>query len=198
MKPILVLTAAAVAAATLTATAQAHLPGATFCSARQPAKVELRCATRDRWHALTTLRWLEHHRAAGSVLREARRRLVDSRVVYAATPLRRRIVRDHRWLYRESVRRIREARARLVPPRPRVDGCLSALIGRESGWNVHATNPVTGAYGLPQALPGSKMASAGPDWRDNPATQIKWMWGYIRRYGGSCGALAFQMAHGWY
>lgn len=76
--------------------------------------------------------------------------------------------------------------------------CLDELVQRESGWDVHATNPTTGAYGLPQALPGSKMASAGPDWRDNPRTQIRWMFGYVRKYGGPCGALAFQKAHGWY
>jgi hypothetical protein len=54
------------------------------------------------------------------------------------------------------------------------------IVGRESGWNVHATNPTSGAYGIPQALPGSKMASAGSDWQNNPFTQIRWMVGYIR------------------
>lgn len=82
---------------------------------------------------------------------------------------------------------------------PTVDSCLSELIARESGWSVTATNPSTGAYGLPQALPGSKMATAGPDWATNPRTQIRWMLGYVNgRYGGSCGALAFQQANGWY
>lgn len=79
-----------------------------------------------------------------------------------------------------------------------VDGCLSELISRESGWDVHAENPRSHAYGLPQALPGKKMASAGADWHDNPATQIRWMLGYVQKYGGSCGALAFQKANGWY
>ncbi|MDO5727695.1 MAG: G5 domain-containing protein [Bowdeniella nasicola] len=77
--------------------------------------------------------------------------------------------------------------------------CLQTLWQRESGWNYRATNPSTGAYGIPQALPGSKMASAGADWRTNPATQIKWGLGYIRgRYATPCGALNFFHAHSWY
>jgi hypothetical protein len=88
---------------------------------------------------------------------------------------------------------------RLLNPYWAVDSCLRDLIWRESRWYVQATNPITGAYGLPQALPGSKMASAGADWRTNPWTQIRWMVGYVNgRYGGSCNALAFQRANGWY
>ena len=60
---------------------------------------------------------------------------------------------------------------------------------RESGWNVYADNPSSSAYGIPQALPGSKMASAGADWATNPVTQIRWGLGYIQdRYGSPCGA----------
>lgn len=77
--------------------------------------------------------------------------------------------------------------------------CAAALIQRESGWRVNATNPSSGAYGLPQALPGSKMAAAGPDWRTNPVTQLRWMRTYVdQRYGGICNALAFQQRNGWY
>jgi hypothetical protein len=77
-------------------------------------------------------------------------------------------------------------------------GCLDSLWMRESHWNVHAANP-SGAYGIPQALPGSKMSSAGADWRDNPVTQIKWGLGYIAdRYGSPCGAWAHSQGHGWY
>lgn len=77
--------------------------------------------------------------------------------------------------------------------------CFSNIIERESGWNVHATNPSSGAYGLAQALPGSKMASAGSDWRDNPETQIKWAIGYMNnRYGGICQAWSYWQAHGNY
>jgi hypothetical protein len=77
--------------------------------------------------------------------------------------------------------------------------CLDALYVGESGWNVHADNPSSSAYGIPQALPGSKMASAGSDWQDNAATQIRWGLGYIKgRYGSPCAALGFKQGHGWY
>jgi soluble lytic murein transglycosylase-like protein len=78
-------------------------------------------------------------------------------------------------------------------------GCFSAIVERESGWNVTAANPTSGAYGLMQALPGSKMASAGSDWRTNGATQIRWGISYIAaQYGSPCGAWAFWQSHGWY
>jgi uncharacterized protein YabE (DUF348 family) len=78
-------------------------------------------------------------------------------------------------------------------------GCLVSLWNRESGWNVHASNGGSGAYGIPQALPGSKMASAGPDWQDNATTQITWGLGYISgRYGTPCGAWGHSQATGWY
>jgi hypothetical protein len=77
--------------------------------------------------------------------------------------------------------------------------CLVALWNRESGWRVNAQNRSSGAYGIPQALPGSKMASAGSDWRTNPATQIKWGLGYIKgRYGTPCGAWSAFQSKGWY
>ena len=72
------------------------------------------------------------------------------------------------------------------------------LMNRESGCRVNAQNAYSGAYGIPQALPGSKMASAGADWQTNPVTQIRWMAGYVSRYGGWQGALNFWHAHGWY
>ena len=72
------------------------------------------------------------------------------------------------------------------------------LIYHESGCRVDATNASSGAYGIPQALPGSKMASAGADWQTNPVTQIRWMAGYVNRYGGWQGAINFWYAHGWY
>ncbi|WP_327068664.1 lytic transglycosylase domain-containing protein [Kitasatospora sp. NBC_01250] len=77
--------------------------------------------------------------------------------------------------------------------------CFSNIVSRESGWDYTATNAGSGAYGLVQALPGSKMASAGSDWRTNPATQIKWGLGYMNdRYGSPCGAWSFWQAHSWY
>lgn len=77
--------------------------------------------------------------------------------------------------------------------------CLDKLWTRESNWNPRADNPSSSAYGIPQALPGSKMASAGPDWETNPVTQIKWGLGYIQgRYGTPCSAWAHSESRGWY
>lgn len=77
--------------------------------------------------------------------------------------------------------------------------CLVALWNRESHWNVYAYNSGSGAYGIPQALPGSKMASAGADWKTNAATQINWGLGYvIGRYGTPCGAWSHSESSGWY
>ncbi|WP_438855809.1 aggregation-promoting factor C-terminal-like domain-containing protein [Agromyces sp. M3QZ16-3] len=78
-------------------------------------------------------------------------------------------------------------------------GCLVDLWNKESGWNVYAQNPSSGAYGIPQALPGDKMATAGADWATNAATQIKWGLGYIAgRYGTPCGAWSHSVSVGWY
>ncbi|MFI8455876.1 transglycosylase SLT domain-containing protein [Kitasatospora sp. NPDC085464] len=77
--------------------------------------------------------------------------------------------------------------------------CFSNIVFRESSWNPLAVNASSGAYGLVQALPGSKMASAGADWRTNPATQIKWGLNYMNtRYGSPCAAWSFWQAHHWY
>ncbi|MFE2479040.1 transglycosylase SLT domain-containing protein [Streptomyces sp. NPDC059389] len=73
------------------------------------------------------------------------------------------------------------------------------IVSRESGWNHTATNASSGAYGLVQALPASKMASAGSDWKTNPATQIKWGLDYMNsRYGSPVGAWNFWQTHHWY
>ncbi|MEK9519145.1 transglycosylase SLT domain-containing protein [Streptomyces sp. NPDC087908] len=77
--------------------------------------------------------------------------------------------------------------------------CFSNIVDHESTWNYKATNPGSGAYGLVQALPGNKMASAGADWQTNPATQIKWGLNYMNsRYGSPCGAWSFWQSHRWY
>ncbi|HEX2144508.1 MAG TPA: hypothetical protein VHG10_08370 [Glycomyces sp.] len=77
-------------------------------------------------------------------------------------------------------------------------GCLVALWDRESGWNELAANGI-GAYGIPQALPGSKMSSEGSDWETNPVTQINWGLGYIAgRYGTPCEAWNHSEEHNWY
>ncbi len=77
--------------------------------------------------------------------------------------------------------------------------CLDVLFDRESHWQVHAGNRHSGAYGIPQALPGSKMAWAGDDWQDNATTQVKWGIHYIKgRYGNACIALDHSYRTGWY
>ncbi|QYX78576.1 aggregation-promoting factor C-terminal-like domain-containing protein [Streptomyces akebiae] len=77
--------------------------------------------------------------------------------------------------------------------------CFSNIVDHESGWNHKAVNPSSGAYGLVQAYPGSKMSSAGADWQTNPATQIKWGLNYMNdRYGSPCDAWAFWQANGSY
>ncbi|MET9443957.1 transglycosylase SLT domain-containing protein [Streptomyces sp. NPDC006610] len=77
--------------------------------------------------------------------------------------------------------------------------CFSNIVDHESDWNYKAVNPSSGAYGLFQALPGSKMSSAGADWQTNPATQIKWGLSYMNeRYGSPCGAWSFWQANHWY
>jgi hypothetical protein len=77
--------------------------------------------------------------------------------------------------------------------------CLNRLWNRESQWNYRASNPSSGAYGIPQALPGRKMISAGSDWRTNPVTQIKWGLNYIAdRYATPCGAWNHSESVGWY
>ncbi|GAA3370954.1 transglycosylase SLT domain-containing protein [Streptomyces sannanensis] len=77
--------------------------------------------------------------------------------------------------------------------------CFHNIVSRESSWNPHATNASSGAYGLVQALPASKMASAGADWKTNPKTQIKWGLNYMNsRYGSPCDAWKFWQKNNWY
>jgi hypothetical protein len=77
--------------------------------------------------------------------------------------------------------------------------CLDPLWAHESGWSVTAYNAGSGAYGIPQALPGSRMASAGPDWQTNAATQVRWGLEYIKgTYGSPCAAWDHEQATGWY
>ncbi|MFJ6135690.1 transglycosylase SLT domain-containing protein [Kitasatospora sp. NPDC092286] len=91
----------------------------------------------------------------------------------------------------------REIAAQMVPAGQ--FQCFSNIVSHESSWNPSATNASSGAYGLVQALPASKMASAGSDWRTNPATQIKWGLDYMNsRYGSPCGAWSFWQSHHWY
>jgi hypothetical protein len=78
-------------------------------------------------------------------------------------------------------------------------GCLVSLWTKESGWNYQASNPSSGAYGIPQSLPGSKMATVGADWQTNATTQIAWGLDYISRaYGTPCSAWGHSQATNWY
>jgi hypothetical protein len=82
---------------------------------------------------------------------------------------------------------------------PEQFSCLDQLYVSESNWRIDADNPTSSAYGIPQALPGSKMASAGADWATNPVTQIRWGLGYIEdRYGTPCNAWSFKQGNNWY
>ncbi|GAA2287276.1 transglycosylase SLT domain-containing protein [Streptomyces atrovirens] len=91
-----------------------------------------------------------------------------------------------------------QAMARQLVPADQFQ-CFSNIVDHESSWNYQADNPTSDAYGLVQALPGSKMSSAGADWATNPATQIKWGLGYMNdRYGSPCGAWNFWQANHWY
>ncbi len=77
--------------------------------------------------------------------------------------------------------------------------CLNEIYIHESNWDPSAENPSSGAYGIPQALPGDKMATAGSDWQTNPTTQIAWGLAYIKdRYGSPCGAWGYWQYHSSY
>ncbi|MEU2375118.1 transglycosylase SLT domain-containing protein [Streptomyces misionensis] len=91
-----------------------------------------------------------------------------------------------------------QAMARQIVPSGQFQ-CFSNIVNHESSWNYRAVNPSSGAYGLVQALPGGKMASAGADWQTNPATQIKWGLSYMnQRYGSPCDAWTYWQANGNY
>ncbi len=91
-----------------------------------------------------------------------------------------------------------QAMARQIVPADQFQ-CFSTIVDHESSWNYRADNPSSDAYGLIQALPGSKMSSAGADWATNPATQIKWGLGYMNdRYGSPCGAWDFWQSNNYY
>jgi hypothetical protein len=96
----------------------------------------------------------------------------------------------------------KEVARNLLPDHGWGDGqfsCLEKLWNKESRWRVDADNPSSSAYGIPQALPGNRMASYGSDWRTNPVTQIKWGLDYIEtRYGSPCSAWAHSQGSGWY
>ncbi|MEU6442706.1 transglycosylase SLT domain-containing protein [Streptomyces sp. NPDC047046] len=92
-----------------------------------------------------------------------------------------------------------KALAKKLLPDARQFAAFDRIVSHESGWNPHATNASSGAYGLVQALPGDKMASAGADWHENAGTQVKWGIHYMtERYGSPAAAWDFWQAHHWY
>jgi hypothetical protein len=96
-----------------------------------------------------------------------------------------------------SIAQIQAMAAQMVPSGQ--FQCFSNIVDHESSWNYRAVNASSGAYGLFQALPGSKMSSVGSDWQTNPATQIKWGLNYMNdRYGSPCDAWSFWQANHWY
>lgn len=131
--------------------------------------------------SLIISRIADHKKTAGSTV------AIAAGLAFAATPAHAAAPADARAIAHQ-----------MIPDQAQYQ-CFSNIVERESDWDVTATNPSSGAFGLVQALPGSKMASAGPDWRTNPATQIKWGLDYMKSaYGGPCGAWAFWQSHGWY
>jgi hypothetical protein len=118
----------------------------------------------------------------------------------AAEQARRRAALAH--AAREAVRDPKSYAIKLVQERGWSDGqfqCLDRLWTRESNWKYRASNAGSGAVGIPQALPGSKMAAVASDWQTNPVTQMKWGLNYItQRYGTPCSAWAHSQQTGWY
>jgi hypothetical protein len=114
----------------------------------------------------------------------------------AAREKKRQALVDHAQSDPKSIARL------LVSDRGWGDGefsCLNSLWEKESGWSYTANNPSSGAYGIPQSLPGSKMSSAGSDWQTNPVTQIKWGLQYIANtYGTPCSAWGHSQSVNWY
>ena len=146
----------------------------------------------------------ERRRAAEKRLAEKRRKAAERREAEeraaAARQVRERASRSSRQSFSGDVRGIA---AQIAQQKYGWDSgqfsCLNSLWEKESGWNYRASNPSSGAYGIPQALPGSKMSSFGSDWQTNPATQIKWGLDYIDdRYGSPCGAWSTAQSQGWY
>ncbi len=130
----------------------------------------------------------------------------------AAEAARARVAAERREAAARASRDLQRARIAASDPRTIARGlvsargwsdseysCLDKLWSKESGWQTEADNPSSSAYGIPQALPGSKMASAGDDWRTSATTQITWGLDYIDdRYGTPCSAWSHSRGSNWY
>jgi len=211
VRGVAVATSAAVAVAGLTVginviTANAGEEGAAVAHAAVPAAASLAPATpgAERFAAIQQAAEVraDKRQAAEKRAAEARRKAqARAAAVRAALDARQRASRSAtRTTFSGDVRGI--ARQLAAQQYGWGDGqfaCLNSLWAKESGWNYRATNSSSGAYGIPQALPGSKMGAYGSDWRTNPATQIKWGLNYIDgRYGSPCSAWSTAQSRGWY
>lgn len=205
-----ITTIIAAIALTFASSSSAHAPRA--CTASMPLERLEGCQERN----------LAHYRGAVRVLEER------GREVGELGRVERRELRFHRAASRWTLRELGDTRARIAASRTVLAivrataaslgvvgyswDCLAALISRENAnpperwnpqrWNSDDAPPLSrgsGAYGLGQALPASKMSAFGADYMTNPATQTRWMIAYSEgRYGSVCGADAFQRAHRWY
>ncbi len=154
---------------------------------------------RDATVAHTRHAWQRHRRVRTANMARTARKARVAKAVAAARSARSAASRSSTRTYSGDPRSI--ARSMMASRYGWDSGqfsCLNSLWNRESGWNTHAANP-SGAYGIPQALPGSKMSTSGADWRDNPATQIAWGLSYVKSsYGTPCGAWSGFQSKGWY
>jgi len=156
--------------------AKAEAVAAAILKGRQEAAARVSRARQEAAATLSRAREVAAERAA----REQTRQSILSRAQSDPEAVARLLAADHGWGGEQF-------------------GCLSSLWTKESGWRWNASNPSSGAYGIPQSLPGSKMASMGSDWATNPATQIKWGLQYISNsYGTPCSAWAHSQATNWY
>ncbi len=153
----------------------------------------------------TSAAWFEHRqvRAASDARVEAERLAAEAAAAAEAA----RLAEEARRLAAEEATRSAQRDPRPLARTMAAErgwgeeqfSCLDSLWTKESGWDYAADNPTSSAYGIPQALPGSKMASAGADWETNPITQIAWGLGYIdARYGTPCSAWSHSKANNWY
>lgn len=187
MRKLFAIAAVALIATVAATTAQAHVGGK--IKSDTPLETRLQIHQARLKHAETTLRFFAKHEFLKTKV--GTRAIARSKILYAKA-LR-------KWAKAE----IKKLDALLNPAfsRDKVHPCLRDIIDAENPrWDPQAWNyQGSGAYGLPQALPGHKMASAGSDWRTNPWTQIKWMMSYtITRYGGPCEARSARFGKGWY
>ena len=196
--PAVVLVAASVlAGATLTSGPAPEAEAAVPDHLLQAAQTQLQTTTSVAWftqvqeRSVADARIAEEQRLAAEAAAAEAARLAEEARLAAEQEATRNAQRDPRAVARIMVADRGWGEEQM--------SCLVSLWNKESGWDYTADNPSSSAYGIPQSLPGSKMASAGADWETNPVTQITWGLGYIEnRYGTPCGAWSHSKSHDWY